>query len=107
VGSEKIMFDERQDRYITKGIQEQVNPLLYLYLWHLIDTMKVSRKDYLQVFELKRVPGQAHTQVVIHRQECPRYKKKHVFQTAEPQSIERIFVIDDGTHSTMLLASEY
>jgi len=99
VENRKIRFDEKQDRYITKGIKENVSPYLYHYLFELIDTMKVAQRDCLQVFDLKRVPGQENTQIVIHTQECPRYKKRYVFQTAMPQAIGKISLLIMMTHT--------
>lgn len=39
-------------------------------------------------------------------QEEPEFEKTYVFPMEEP-IYEKIFVIDDGEHSTMLLAEEY
>jgi len=41
----------KNKRFITKGIAENVNPLLQIFMWECIDGLKVP-KDYLQVFEL-------------------------------------------------------
>lgn len=78
--------------------------LLQLFMWQCIDEMKVP-KDYLQVFELT-VEG--NKQRIIHSQEEPEYKMEYLLDIAGPPFfIGKIFVIDDGDHSTMMLASEY
>ena len=71
-------------------------------MWKLINTMPVD-KDYLQVFSLSEANGR---QRIKHTQEEPEYYKEYVFDIDIPIT-EKIFVIDDGTHSTMLLANEY
>ncbi len=62
-----------------------------------------TEKDYLQVFKLT---AKDHTQHVTHSQEEPSYERTFTFPTDEPITA-KIFVIDDETHSTMLLAEEY
>ena len=89
-------------RYSTRGISETVPILTQIILWNCIDTMK-TEKDYLQVFKLT---AKDHTQHVTHSQEEPDYKRTFTFPTDEPITA-KIFVIDDETHSTMLLAEEY
>lgn len=73
-----------------------------MYMWELIKRMPVE-KDYLQVFSLSDENGR---QKITHYQEMPEYNKDYVFDVTEPIT-NKIFVIDDKTHSTMLLASEY
>ena len=95
------MFDNK--RFITRGIEENIPPLLQLLLWQLIDEMPVDSKDYLQVFSLGEETG---NQVVLHEQEEPEYKKRHIFDIGEVV-VGKVFVIDDETHSTMLMNYEY
>ena len=90
-------------RYCTKGINETVPLLTQIILWDLIDSMKVAEKDYLQVFKLAATDK---TQHVTHTQEQPPYERTLEFRTDNPITA-KIFVIDDETHTTMLLAEEY
>ena len=46
------------------------------------------------------------SQFVKHRQEVPPYEETFVAKGASTY-IGKIFVIDDGDHSTMMLAEEY
>lgn len=97
-------------RYMTRGIQEEVDLGLQFILWQLIDDCKAKglKLDYLQVFELSAelVSGQL-VQVIHHRQEEPLYRRTHRFATIEQPQETTIWVIDDGDHSTMLFPSEY
>ena len=44
------MFNNQ--RYVTRGITNTVPLVTQIILWDCIDSMKVERKDYLQVFKL-------------------------------------------------------
>jgi hypothetical protein len=96
-----MMFDNQ--RYITRGIESEVPLWLQNLIWYMIDSMESEEKDYLQVFNLSPDNGK---QKIIHTQEQPPYKKEFTFDADEPVTA-KIFVIDDETHSTMLLAEEY
>ena len=89
-------------RYITCGVSENIPPLLQIILWGLIDEMPVD-KDYLQVFSLSEEDGK---QKIKHSQEVLGYSEEYVFDM-ENIVTNKVFVIDDKTHSTMLLAEEY
>lgn len=60
--------------------------------------------DYLQVFNLSQENGQ---QKIEHVQEVPEYRREYLITLDIPIFTGKVFVIDDETHSTMLLASEY
>lgn len=90
-------------RFITKGVESLLDSPLQNALWFLIETMEIENRDYLQVFELNEKDGVLH---VNHKQEIPPYKKVTIFPSIKPVTV-KVFVIDDLTHSTMLLASEY
>lgn len=67
------MFDTQENRYITKGVNEQVPKETQLRCWQLIDE-KVKQAevqmDYLQIFEFNR-DDQRKTINITHRQEEP------------------------------------
>lgn len=94
------MFDN--DKYITRGVQNDIAPNFQHFMWRTIQRMKVQ-KDYLQVFELT---VEKSSQFVKHRQEVPPYEETFVAKGTSTY-IGKIFVIDDGDHSTMMLAEEY
>lgn len=99
----------KNDRYLTKGVTNVIPYYLQVAMWLAIDSMEVSKKDYLQVFKLSKiVENGVEKQLVIHTQEQPNYKMEYIFPTSDTKIVtEKIFVIDDGEHSTMLLAEEY
>ena len=93
----------KNKRLITQGVNSGVNLLIQLFMWHCIDELD-EPKDYLQIFNCSMYDG---LQKITHIQEQPEYKREYLLKTDIPIFIGKIFVIDDETHSTMLLASEY
>lgn len=88
--------------YATRGIAATVPLSIQHMLWYMTDTMQVQ-KDYLQVFELSVIDGKQH---IVHKQEQPDYSMQYTFTVTDPIAA-KIYIIDDGSHSTMLLAEEY
>jgi hypothetical protein len=95
-------------RYVTAGINSTIDPKIQMTIWNLIESLKPTLSlDYLQIFELSRIQRSGITiQKLVHTQEIPQYRKEYILTDVEP-SDEKIFVIDDQTHITMLLAQEY
>lgn len=94
-------------KYITQGIKKAVPPFMQNILWYMIETMEAQTKDYLQVFHLSSVTEDGNRkQKVVHTQEEPIYRKEYIICTKQIVC-GQVFVIDDKTHCTMLLAEEY
>lgn len=94
-------------KYVSKGIKENVPTSLQNILWYMIEIMEVGEKDYLQVFHLDCITEQGKLkQKVEHTQEEPHYRKEYALCTKRIVA-SKVYVIDDVTHSTMLLAAEY
>ena len=77
------MFD-KETRYVTGGIDERVPQELQCLIWASIEArifFADGKIDYLQVFTFKKLDEE-----ILN---------------------EKIYVIDDGDHSTMLFAYEY
>jgi len=94
------MFDNK--RYLTCGVEKLIPPEIQLFLWSLIDQLPEPR-DYLQIFDLKQVGSM---QSITHRSEQPEYRKDYIMPSDSPIT-EKVYIIDDGDHSTLLLAKEY
>lgn len=104
------MFEKKNNRYITRGVNTTLSIHLQLLMWNLIDTLKQDKNiklDYLQIFRFKHiVDNDKYNLLVIHSQEVPSYEKKYKFYVDKPVD-EKVYVIDDGMYTTMLLAEEY
>ena len=85
------MFNHQ--KFLTRGIESEIPAWLVHLMWHMVLMMEVSEKDYLQVF-------------IVHEQEQPPYRYE-LDVPCDDAVNAKVFVIDDLTHSTMLLAEEY
>ena len=94
------MFDN--NRYLTCGIDSKIPLDLQLFMWECVDQLPPER-DYLQIFDLEIVGSM---QSITHRSEEPEYRKVYLLSSDKPIT-EKLYIIDDGDHCTMLLASEY
>ena len=95
------MFDDQ--KFLTRGVMAEIPSWLTDLMWHMVLRMEVEGKDYLQVFKLTKTPAGQH---IVHEQEQPPYRYEldvHCKCAVDA----KVYVIDDKTHSTMLLASEY
>lgn len=92
----------QNDRYLTCGVDSTIPLELQMFLWQCVDGLPEPR-DHLQVFDLK---PKGNLQSITHLSEEPEYCMDYLLLADSPIS-EKIYVIDDGTHSTMLLSSEY
>ncbi len=90
-------------KYLTCGAQRTLPAWLVPLLWHLIGHIPDEQRDYLQVFRLSRTATGQH---ITHEQEQPPYSYEMDVPCDDAVNA-KIFVIDDQTHSTMLLAEEY
>ena len=88
-------------RYLTRGVQSEIPIELQLFMWGCIES--VPEPDYLQIFRLEPMKTM---QKIIHEQEEPEYLKEYLLKSDDPITA-KIYIIDDGEHSTMLLAKEY
>ncbi|MBR4626086.1 MAG: DUF960 domain-containing protein [Ruminococcus sp.] len=89
-------------RYLTCGVDSTIPLELQLFLWECVERMPAPC-DYLQVFELS--PSGA-MQSIVHSSEEPEYRQVYMIPSETPIT-EKLYIIDDGDHSTMLLSSEY
>ena len=95
------MFENQ--KFITRGVLCNIPVELADLMWHMVLTMEAEAKDYLQVFKLTKTPTGQH---IVHMQEQPPYRYELDVPCNDAVNA-KVFVIDDLTHSTMLLAEEY
>lgn len=103
------MFKNKGNRYITRGVNEEVDVSLQILMWSMIDNLNEKGNvevDYLQIFKLRK---EGISIVIKHYQEVRKYEKVYSL-TLEDIELDRnmkIYVIDSGEYSTMLLPEEY
>ena len=90
-------------RLVTIGVCTEITDILQEVMWIMVDQM--DEPDYLQVFELM---GTNDGVLIVHSQKIPSYENTvKVSCVVELGFRQKVYVIDDGAHSTMLLAEEY
>ena len=94
------MFDN--ERYLTCGVDSTIPLDLQMVLWDCVEHMPAP-KDYLQVFEMS---ASGQMQAITHSSEKPEYRMTYLIPSDSPIT-EKLYIIADGDHSTMLLAEEY
>lgn len=99
------------EKYITRGIYENVDVRLQLMLWEMIEILrsKYIELDYLQIFNISNRNGKI---IIEHSQEVPEYKVKYSLDIKDINLNEdiKIYVINSGEEKailTMLLTEEY
>ncbi len=95
------MFENQ--KFLTRGVEREIPSWLVNLMWHMVATMETAQKDWLQVFVLTKTPTGQH---IVHEQEQPPYRYELDVECANAVNA-KVFVIDDRTYSTMLLADEY
>ena len=100
----------KNKRYITCGIDANIPFILQTSMWGMIseDTAAGLKMDYLQVFTLKSVTenGKDIQEIKLLQEQPKRERVISVDMSITPISA-KIFVIDDGKYTTMMLADEY
>lgn len=106
--AEQEYFNTPKATYVTKGIAEKIPSSIQILCWCIIEEAKekVSSMDYLQVFSINTNLEEQRLEIK-HSQEEPDFFEEVVYMPFDKIIDEKIFVIDDVDHITMLLAEEY
>ena len=100
---------KKDNRYVTRGVNEEVDIRLQLIMWSMIDKLKDEGNvelDYLQVFRIRK---EGKKIVISQSQEVPEYSCTYEIELEDIQIDDeiKVYVIDSGEYSTMLFPSEY
>ena len=100
---------KKDNRYVTRGVNDEVDIRLQLIMWSMIDKLKDEESvevDYLQVFKIRKKDSKV---VINQSQEVPEYSCTYEIELEDIQIEDeiKVYVIDSGEYSTMLFPSEY
>ena len=100
---------KKDNRYVTRGVNEEVDIRLQLIMWSMIDKLNDEGNvelDYLQVFKIRK---EGNKVVINQSQEVPEYLCTYEIHLEDIQIDDeiKVYVIDSGEYSTMLFPSEY
>ena len=100
---------KKDNRYVTRGVNEEVDIRLQLIIWSMIDKLKNEGNvelDYLQVFRIRK---EGNKIIINQSQEVPEYSFTYEIELEDVQLDDeiKVYVIDSGEYSTMIFPSEY
>ncbi|AWZ49681.1 hypothetical protein C3495_13125 [Clostridiaceae bacterium 14S0207] len=103
------MFKNKSNHYITRGVNEEIDIRLQLLMWSIIDNLNEKGNvevDYLQVFKLRK---EGDLIIIEHSEEEPKYKAIYslALEDVELDRKMKIYVMDNGEYSNILLCEEY
>ena len=96
---------KKNNRYVTRGVNEEVDIRLQLIMWSMIDKLKEEGNvelDYLQVFKIRKEENKI---VISQSQEVPEYSYTYEIELEDIQIDDEIklYVIDNGFEGSIIL----
>ena len=96
---------KKDNRYVTRGINEEVDIRLQLIMWNMIDKLKDEGNvelDYLQVFKIRKEENKI---VINQSQEVPEYSCTYEIEIEDVQIDDeiKVYVIDNGVEGSIIL----
>jgi hypothetical protein len=106
----RYFYDPDVPWYMTRGIATNLSRLHQEKCIELLECLIESgvEPDYLQVFRFS-YDDESKVITIRHTQEQPGYEKVIKYEIGDDTEpfTDKVFIIDDGDHRTILLASEY
>ena len=96
---------KKDNRYVTRGVNEEVDIRLQLMIWSMLDKLKDEENvelDYLQVFRIRK---EGKKIVISQSQEVPEYSCTYEIEIEDIQIDDNIklYVRDNGFEGTIIL----
>ena len=96
---------KKDNRYVTRGVNDEVDIRLQLIMWSMIDKLKDEGNvelDYLQVFKIRK---EGNKVVINQSQEVPEYSCTYEIELEDIQIDDKIklYVIDNGFEGSIIL----
>ena len=101
------MFQSKNNRYVTRSVDDTVPIETQFFLQSLIDdqVQKGSTLDYFRKFKLK---ANTKDQMILHTHEDTQWSKVTVMKIPSKRCITKnIWVIDSEDYQTMMLPEDY
>ena len=96
---------KKDNRYVTRGVNEEVDVRLQLIIWSMIDKLRGEGNvelDYLQIFKIRKDGNKI---VINQSQEVPEYSYTYEIELEDIQIDDEIklYVIDNGVEGSIIL----
>jgi len=101
----ELKMFKKDNRYVTRGVNEEVDIRLQLMIWSMLDKLKDEGNvelDYLQVFRIRK---EGNKIVINQSQEVPEYSCTYEIELEDiPIDDEiKLYVIDNGVEGSIIL----
>lgn len=94
--------------FMTRGFNAEIPDNIKEFISHIIvKCSQLHDTDYLQIFRLYTDKSDSSVQLIEHTQENPNKKMIYGIMGDFDKVTAKVYVIDDTSHHTYLLASEY
>ena len=96
---------KKDNRYVTREVNEEVDIRLQLIMWSMLDKLKDEGNvelDYLQIFKIRKDGNKI---VINQNQEVPEYSCTYEIELEDIQIDDEIklYVIDNGVEGSIIL----
>ena len=96
---------KKDNRYVTRGVNEKVDIRLQLMIWSMLDKLKDEGNvelDYLHVFRIRK---EGNKVIINQSQEIPKYSCTYEIELEAIQIDDEIklYVIDNGVEGSIIL----
>ena len=96
---------KKDNRYVTREVNEEVDIRLQLIMWSMLDKLKGEGNvelDYLQIFKIRKDGNKI---LINQRQEVPEYSCTYEIELEDIQIDDEIklYVIDNGFEGSIIL----
>lgn len=96
---------KKDNRYVTREVNEEVDIRLQLIMWFMLDKLKDEGNvelDYLQIFKIRKDGNKI---VINQSQEVPEYSCTYEIELEDIQIDDEIklYVIDNGFEGSIIL----
>ena len=100
---------KKDNRYVTRGVNEEVDIRLQLMIWSMLDKLKDEGNvelDYLQVFKIRK---EGNKVVINQSQEVPEHSCTYEVEIEDIQidNVIKLYVIDNEGYSTIIFPEDY
>ena len=92
---------KKDNRYVTREVNEEVDIRLQLMIWSMLDKLKDEGNvelDYLQIFKIRKDGNKI---VINQSQEVPEYSCTYEIELEDIQI--KLYVIDNGVEGSIIL----
>lgn len=96
---------KKDNRYVTRGVNEEVDIRLQLMIWSMLDKLKDEGNVELITLQVFKIRKEGNKVVITQSQEVPEYSCTYEIELEDIQIDDKIklYVIDNGFEGSIIL----